>query len=169
MNNLIITQFARFVSLLLFQVLILNQVEINGLLTPYIYIMAIMMLPFDTPMWLVLSAAFVAGISVDLFSNTIGMHAAAAVLIAYTRQYAIAYNATVGSDEFVNYPNLSNMGFVWFFTYATILSIIYHFVFFTIEIFSFYFLGYIILKTLCSSALALLIMLIYQYIFEPKY
>ena len=97
------------------------------------------------------------------------MHGAAAVLIAYTRQYAIAYNATVGSDEFVNYPNLSNMGFVWFFTYATILSIIYHFVFFTIEIFSFYFLGYIILKTLCSSALALLIMLIYQYIFEPKY
>lgn len=127
------------------------------------------MMPFDTPMWLVLSAAFVAGIGVDFFSNTIGMHAAAAVLVAYTRQYAITHNPTIGSDESVNYPNLSNMGFRWFFTYATILTIIYHFTFFTIEIFSFYFLGYIILKTLCSSALALIMMLIYQYLFEPKY
>ena len=169
MNNILVIHFARFVSLLLFQVLVLNQVEINGLLTPYIYIMAIIMLPLDMPMWAVLLVAFASGLTVDIFNNTIGMHAAAAVFIAQIRQYMVAYNAPVGGEEAVNYPNLLNMKFKWFFTYAALLTLIYHFTFFTIEIFSLSFVGYIALKTLCSSALALSLIFIYQYLFEPKY
>lgn len=167
MNNAT-AHLVRLAALLLFQVLILNQVELSGYVTPFVHSLIILMLPLDMPiLWLLLSA-FGLGLAVDMFSYTIGMHAAASVWVAYIRRSVLLYRAPAGGTETLPYPSLSYMGFRWFVRYAGISLLLYHLLFFGIEVFSMHSLFYIIIKTLCSTALALLLVLVYQYLFEPK-
>ena len=76
---------ARLILLVLAQVVILNNIQFSGYINPFLYIMFIMMLPVRIPKNVVLLAAFLTGLIVDVFSNTMGMHAAACVLMAYAR------------------------------------------------------------------------------------
>ena len=72
----------RFILLILFQVLILDHVELGGYLNPFLYVMFILMLPFETPDWLVLLLGFITGLTLDMFTDTIGMHTASCVWLA---------------------------------------------------------------------------------------
>ena len=71
-----------FIVLILLQVLVLNNVQFLGFLNPYIYILFILSLPVKFPRWITLILGFVLGLIIDVFSNTIGTHAFATVLIA---------------------------------------------------------------------------------------
>lgn len=62
----------RFVLLVLAQVLILNNIQFLGYINPYIYILFIFSLPYRTPQWLILSLAFILGLTIDIFSKTWG-------------------------------------------------------------------------------------------------
>jgi hypothetical protein len=48
----------RFVVLVLVQVFILNNVHLGGFINPYIYILFIITLPFETPKWFLFVIAF---------------------------------------------------------------------------------------------------------------
>lgn len=74
-----------FIVLILLQVLVLNNVQFLGFLNPYIYILFILSLPVKFPRWITLILGFVLGLIIDVFSNTIGTHAFATVLIAFFR------------------------------------------------------------------------------------
>ena len=78
-------QLIRFVVLVLIQVLILNNLLLPGVFNPYIYPLFLLLLPIRMPIWLLLLVGFVAGLTIDLFSNTMGMHAAASVLLCFMR------------------------------------------------------------------------------------
>ena len=71
-----------FIVLIVLQVLVLNNVQFLGFLNPYIYILFILSLPVKFPRWITLILGFVLGLIIDVFSNTIGTHAFATVLIA---------------------------------------------------------------------------------------
>ena len=71
--------------LVLIQVLALNNIQFLGFLNPYIYILFILSLPVKLPNWITLLLAFVLGLTIDAFSNTMGMHAFATVLVAFLR------------------------------------------------------------------------------------
>ena len=86
MNNFILKHIIRFVVLITIQVLVLNNVLFMGYINTYIYILLLLLLPFDTTRWLILILAFCLGISVDAFQNTMGLHAFSCVLIAYCRR-----------------------------------------------------------------------------------
>ena len=77
MINNILKHSVRFVFLVLLQVLILNNIQLNGFINPYLYILFIIMLPFEIPVWLLMLLAFVMGISIDMFLNTMGIHVCA--------------------------------------------------------------------------------------------
>jgi len=81
----IIQNIIRFLLLVLFQVLVLNNIEFLGFINPYLYILFILSLPVQTPRWFALLLAFVLGLTIDTFSNTMGMHAFASVLICFLR------------------------------------------------------------------------------------
>lgn len=70
-----------FVSLVLVQVLILNNIQFSGFVNPYVYVLFILLLPFTIPGYLLLGLSFLMGISIDIFSNTLGLHAAASVFL----------------------------------------------------------------------------------------
>lgn len=125
----------RIVILVVIQVFILNNIQFSGFVNPYFYVLFILLLPFETPGWLLLSLAFVLGITIDLFSNTPGLHASATVFMAFLRPLVLDYFAP--RDGYVpgTFPRIYYYGFGWFFQYSAILILGHHFFLFYMEVF----------------------------------
>lgn len=131
----------RNIALLLFfgllQVLFLNNIEITSrLITPYIYFAAVLLFPFQTPVWFRLIAAFMLGLLVDVFSDTGGMHAFASVFAAYIRPAVLQLVEPRDGYEYPLQPLVSHLGFNWFLKYSSIMLGIHHIVFFILDTFS---------------------------------
>lgn len=127
----------QFVFLILFQGLILNNIEINGYINPYIYILLIIGLPYNLPKHIVLTIAFFTGLLVDLFTNTIGVHASASVFIGFLRPYIFKLIEPREGYEDNKRPSVINMGWKWFLSYCAIAVLIHHLFLFYVEAFSF--------------------------------
>lgn len=164
MNRLIIN-IVRFIALLFLQVFLLKNVVLYNFSVPYLYILFILLLPFETPNLLLFGLAFITGLIVDAFYDTPGLHAAACVLLAFVR--TIFINLTVQKEGFDNEPEptLSMMGFRWFFPYALILTLFHHFLLFNLEVFSFSEIQYTLLRFVLSSLFTLILILITSLLF----
>lgn len=124
-----------FILLILFQGLILNNIGFGGYINPFLYVIFILMLPFETPKWLVLVSGFVIGIAIDSFLNTLGMHTSATVFMAFARGYLLKLIEPRGGYEFNTKPNIQHMGLTWYLLYACILVLLHHLFLFYIESF----------------------------------
>ncbi len=151
-----------FVVLVLFQGLILNNVEFGGYVVPFLYVIFILALPFETPSWLVLILGFLLGISIDSFSSTMGMHTAATVVMAFCRAYLLKLIAPRGGYEFNTKPNVQYMGLAWYLLYAFILVLFHHMFLFYVESFKITQFFYTFGRALASSAFTLVLILVVQ-------
>lgn len=131
-----------------------------NLSTPYLYILFILLLPFETPNLLLFVLAFLLGLTIDAFYDTPGLHTAACVLLAFVRILFISI--TVQKDGFDNEPEptLSMMGFRWFFTYIVVLTLFHHFFLFNLEVFRFSEIQYTITRVILSSIFTVFLMLV---------
>ncbi len=139
----IVKYFLFFVALVLVQVLVLNNVQISGYINPYVYVLFILLLPFETPGWLLLVLSFILGLSIDIFpqglagwGNTLGIHTAATVLLAFARPLVLDWINPRGEYESGTSPGSKDHGIGWFFLYVLILIGIHHFALFFLEDFS---------------------------------
>lgn len=153
----------RFVILVLIQILIFNNIQLSGYINPYIYILFILLLPFDTPQWLLLILGFLLGVSIDLFCDTLGMHTIATTLMAFLRPFVLNIIAPQDGYETGSNPTIAFYGFSWFFRYAAILTVIHHFVLFYIEIFNFGGFLSTLFRVILSSAVTLFIIILSQF------
>jgi len=159
----IVKYILRFVILVLIQILIFNNIELSGYINPFIYILFILLLPFDTPGWLLLILGFLLGISIDIFSDTLGMHTIATTLMAFLRPFVLDIIAPRDGYETGSNPTISFYGLSWFFRYAAILTVIHHFVLFYIEIFHFGGFFSTLLRVILSSAVTLFLIILSQF------
>ena len=83
-----------FIVLLALQILILNNIKLGGYINPYIYILFIMLLPFEIPGWLLLILGFLTGLTMDAFAGTLGMHSTATLFIAFLRPFILSNIST---------------------------------------------------------------------------
>lgn len=155
----------RFLILMAVQVVVLNNIQFSGFINPFVYIMFIMMLPVRIPKSLLLVIAFVTGLTVDVFSNTMGMHAAACVFMAYLRPALLRIMAPRDGYETESSPSVRELGFTWFLIYAAASTFIHHFILFYIEVFRFSEFFTTFLRVLLSSLATLLTIMISQYLF----
>ena len=79
MNNLIFKNITRFILLVLVQVIVLNKINFLGYINPYIYILFIILFPIKNNRVLFIFLGFLLGLTVDLFLDSGGVHAAACV------------------------------------------------------------------------------------------
>ena len=149
-----------FVFLILLQVLILNNLHMSVLLNPYVYVLLILLLPFETPGWLVLSLSFAMGIILDVFSNTMGMHTAAIVFMTFVRNYLMIVMAPRDGYEQEKTPHYTEMGLIWFIMYAGILIFIHHLTLFVLEDFRAAHFFTALVKALLSGILSMSIILV---------
>ncbi len=158
----------RFFFLVFFQVLILNNIQLGGYINPYFYVYFILLLPFETPRWLLLISSFLLGLTIDLFVNTPGVNAAACVLMAFARPFIITSISTGTEFQMGHSPSLRNQGVKWFGYYTVILVLIHHFGLFYLEIFRFSEFFSTFFRVLMSSIFTLLLVWISEYLFYPK-
>ena len=165
MNNFILKHIIRFVFLVIIQVLVLNNTLFMGYVNPYIYILFLLLLPFDTPRWLNLVLAFCLGISVDAFQNTMGLHTFSCVLMAYFRQPILHFllpqlkNKKQSNLEF----SLQEFGLQRALIYTGTLVFIHHFSLFILEAFQLELIR-ILIRTLLSSIISITLIVIIQYL-----
>ena len=121
MNRKLAGNIARFVLLALAQIFVFNKIQVTGYISPQVYVLFILMLPFEiTGFWL-LSWSFAMGLTVDFFMHTPGMHAAAAVTMAFLRPGVIRLVGKKDDVEPWQYPNVRDSGAGWFLAYTLIL------------------------------------------------
>jgi hypothetical protein len=161
----IIQYLLQFVFLLALQVLVLNHIQLNGYINPYIYIYFLLVLPVGISNALLLVIAFALGFSIDLFSSSGGMHSAATVFIAFCRPGVLKLIAPRDGYEPENKLNAKTMGIKWFLTYASILIVLHHLALFYIEVFRFSEFFTTFMKAILNSAITLVLIIVGQFLF----
>lgn len=125
----------RFIVVVLFQVLVMDNVMLNGYMVPYVYLLFILLMPFETPRWIVLLSGFALGLTIDLWEHTPGMHTAATVLIAFIRPYLLSLMSPRDGYEPETFPRVYFYGFAWFLKYTLLMVFIHHLLLFYLEVF----------------------------------
>ena len=148
----------RFAILVLFQVLVLNNIQFLGYINPYLYILFILTLPVQMPRWFVLLLAFALGLTIDAFSNTMGMHAFATVLVAFLRNGIIKLFTAIeeGNNPI---PSFHTFGVGAYIKYMVTIVIIHHTTLFLLESFTFAHFWILSAKIILSSLVTILLIL----------
>ncbi len=173
MSNTITTNVIRYILLFLAQVLIFKQItfSLGGIAYIHfiIYPLAILLMPVKTPKAVLLLSAFIMGLSLDMFYDSVGIHAASLVFTAYIRNIIIAFLEPFDSYNTDDVPNIKTFGLGWFISYISICLLIHIFVYFSIDAFSYVYFFEIFLNTIFSFIVSFLVILITQFIFRTKY
>ena len=158
--------FVRFFLLLAAQIIIFNNIDLFGYINPFPYILFIMLFPVNGNKQLLVITSFLLGITMDLFSNSGGVHAAACLILAYSRPYIFKFSFGV-SYEYqtikINDSLTSER-----FSFLLVSVVIHHFTLFILEVFQLSFLWDILLRTIIGTLFTLLICILLIYIFKPS-
>jgi rod shape-determining protein MreD len=166
-SKLIFVNIVRWVILLLIQILLLRNLSFYNMATPFLYILFLLLLPFGIPNILLYLIAFATGLTLDAFYDTLGVHTAACVTLAFVRILFIS--VTVSRDGFDEpEPTLGNMGFRWFMLYALLCIFSHHLVLFMLETFRFTELSYTLLRCLLSGFFTLFTVVLIEFIFYNR-
>lgn len=161
----------RFAFFILFQVFVLFKVgPLHQMVTPYIYYLFILWLPFRIGRGWLMAIAFLLGLSLDAFRHSFGFHAAACVLIAYIRPILVdLLIPQEGADTNYEEPSFKSMGgIIPYLVYSGVLTLIHHTWLFFLEAWQFGNAWYFIIKTLLSTAVSMLLIIIAELLFVRK-
>lgn len=150
MAKIIIFNIIRFILLVILQVALLKNTGYYNIATPFPYILCILMLPMGISNIVLYVLALITGLTIDAFYDSMGVHAAACVALAYFRIFFLNITLEVDQRDSFHTPSWGNMKFKWFSTYILLATLVQHVVLFIIEVFSFQ----NILQTLISALLS---------------
>ncbi len=153
----------RTIGLLLLQAMVIDHMDLaSGWITPYLYVLALLLLPFELPAWAALLIGFATGMIMDLFSSTPGMHTGACTVLAYARIHVLRLLAPRDGYEFGRQPTIAHMGMAWFLTYAGLLILIHHLWLFFAEVYRFHGILTTLVRALLSGTATLALCLLAQ-------
>lgn len=158
----------RFIFLVLLQVWVLNNIQFSGYVNPYMYLLFVLLLPFETPGWLVLFLSFFLGITIDMFTDTLGMHASATLFVGFLRPFLLQSIAPRDGYEIGTFPRIHYYGFTWFLKYTLILVISHHLFLFTVEAYSFTAFYLVLWRTVLSTVFSTVLIVLSQYLIFRK-
>lgn len=152
-----------FISLVLIQVLIFNQVQFSGFFNPYIYVLFVILLPLSAPRYLILISAFLLGLVIDIFSNSLGVHSAATVFVAYIRPLVIRLISN-REDDRSDYPGLNQNKLSWFINYVFIMVFLHHAILFYLEVYTFANFFNTLYRVILSSLFSIIVIVLSQFL-----
>lgn len=165
MNRSFITHSFQFLIFLSLQVLLLRNLVLFDTAFCYLYIGFLLFLPIQMPKVMLLVLAFLSGLTIDIFYDTIGINAAASVLLAYLRPYVLLVLTPRDDYEKSDSVNVHVMGWRWFSVYTLFLVFIHHLALFFLELGSFRAVGFTLVKVLVSTLFTYLVLVIIQLLF----
>lgn len=157
-----------FIIYIALQVFFIRNMVVFDVAFCFVYVAFLLLLPFDISSVLLLLLGFSTGLLVDIFYDTLGMHAAACLLTAYLRPYVILFIMPRGGYDHNSKLSLQSMGFEWFAIYAFILIFIHHLFLFFVEASRLDLFFFTILKAVSSTLFTCIIIFLIQYLFYPS-
>jgi hypothetical protein len=164
-NNLGIRHIVQLVLFVALQILLMDNLVLFSTGFCFIYIAFLLFLPIHINRVLLLFLGFAAGFAVDIFYDTMGIHAAASVLLAYLRPFILNLLTPHDGYDTNDSVNIHVMGWSWFLTYSLTLILVHHAAVFMLEIFSLEGLLPTLPKILLSVLFTGVVMVILQLLF----
>ena len=154
----------RFIALLLVQVVVCNNINFLGYINPYIYIVFIFLFPIRDSRIVLLLISFLLGILVDMFSDSGGVHAAAAVNLAYARPLLLKMSfGMLYEHQSVKFSNTDIGSLI---TYVGLGTLLHHFILFSLEVFNISNILLILKKTLFSGIFTIILSILIIVLFS---
>lgn len=166
MSNPILANIVRFFFLILFQVLVFSSFHFFGYINPFPYVLFVLLFPVNgNKSYLVISSFFL-GLTLDMFLNSGGIHAAACLIIAYFRPFFFKFAFGLSYE----YQTIKILGRFTKerFSFLVSMILVHHFVLFTLEAFKFSLIFNVLSKTFLSTIFTALISLIIIYLIKPS-
>lgn len=159
----------RFIIFILVQVYILDKIHLHRFVIPVVYYLFILWLPFGLTRISLLVIGFVAGLTLDYFTNTPGLHAAACVLIAYARPFIINLLIPKDTAEF-NYrePSPRAMGWAPYTVYAFVLTLLHHTYLYLLEWLDIGNIVGFVIKVAATTGISMLLIFTVELLFPRK-
>lgn len=154
-------QIIRYAVVMVLQVLLFDQLQLLGVCHPYIYILCLMMMPITLPHISDMLIGATAGLIMDIFCNSLGVHTSACILLMYVRPYILS--ALINETDRLNEQlSLHSLGMETMTKYVVILVLLHHLTVFMLAAWSWQHVGFVVLETLVSSLLTILVILGYN-------
>lgn len=172
MNNDFLKNIVRAFLIILIQVLILRSLNLSIGSFNYIHILfypvLIMILPLRISKPMLLIIGFLIGITVDIFYDSLGVHASASVFLAYIRPYMLNVFEPRGGYSVNISPTKHVLGIYWFVRYAAAMLFLHLLFYFSMEVFTLVYFKEIILRTIFSFIFSFAFIMLYKLLFNPK-
>ncbi len=160
----------RFILFILVQVYVLNRIpHLHRFISPYLYYLFILWLPFSVSRQWLLVIGFITGLTLDYFTMTPGLHAAACTLIAYVRPFMINILTPKDSSDF-NYKEPSPRAMQWtpYAVYVFVLTLLHHGYMVLLEWLSFGSFLEFLVKVVATTGISLLLVFTAEILFPRK-
>jgi hypothetical protein len=168
MLNQNLQQFLSFLGYFLAQVFLFRHVVLFESAYAFVYVGFILYLPLRISTSFALILAFLMGFCVDAFYDTMGMQAAASVLVAALRPLALQIAKPSGGYENTALPSLFTLGGQWFVFYTLPLLLLHHLLLFMLHTASLELWVPTLLKSLVSVIFTFSCLLLAQFLFYRK-
>jgi hypothetical protein len=156
---MILKNILRFFVLAFIQGAILSQIGLPLNLHIFLYIYFILLLPCQTPPWLLLLLGFASGAVIDILTGVAGLFAFSATLAAFTRIIFI---------RIAKISDLRNIRFRQFFFYTFWVCLTHSAAIFMLDTFSFSNFEYTLFLIISSAILSTLLIVFCNAVFAPK-
>lgn len=165
MNNIAIINSFRFILLVLAQVLIFNTLNFLGFINPLIYVIFLYWYPIKGNRALFMVTSFLLGFVIDIFSDTMALHAIATLTVAYIRPVIMRFCFGV-NYEFQNF-SFRNTTKIQRLTFLGLIILIHQIAFFSLEIISISHFLLILKKVFSTGVVTLIMCALFSSLFSP--
>ncbi len=152
--NIVTENIIRFLTVFLLQILLFNNLQFFGLCMPAIYVLFLIALPVKLPHWAEMLIGFFTGLLMDIFCNTLGIHAAACTLVAFIRPMLIT-RLIPDNERLMGTPTIATFTLSIYVRFLVLLVLIHHTTIFALEAFSFHNWWLTLLQIIISSAVSI--------------
>lgn len=166
MNSTLLVNIFRFVLLLAVQIIIFNNMNFLGYISPFPYLLFIILYPVNGNKSGLLVASFFLGLIMDMFSNSGGIHATACLVLAYFRPFIFKFS--FGLSYEYQTVKLNDVLTPERFSFILLSVVVHHFTLFLLEAFQLSFFLDMLLRSLLSSVFTILICIIIIYLIKPN-
>ncbi len=163
-----IYSFIFFFVYLFAQVLILKRLVLFNTSFCFLYVAFILLLPIELNNLILMLIAFFLGFGVDIFYDSLGIHALSLVAVAYARNYWLSSITPQGGYDAGEGPTLAVNGFQWFLVYTIPLVFLHHLILFFVEAGGFSMFWFTMLKVIGSFFFTMTVMVTLQYLSSDR-
>ena len=159
----VLQEIGRLLLIFVLQVLLFDHLHIGSWGIMMIYILFLINLPIRIPRWAEMLIGLLVGIMMDVWHSSLGIHIAACVALSFVRPLLLT-NAVQDIERIKDNISVQTIGRIEYTKCAVILTIMHHFIVFSLETWNIQFWWIVILQTLISSTMTLCVILGYEYL-----